>query len=157
AAAVMRWAGYGGLFKDYVKEDRARNLRVLEVNEAGGPSPLLAELPNPAPKSYPQVDMTAPPYRGGLFGPLPPSGTLEHVRLPVRALSECRRVLRPGGACAFTVPLVVDRLTLSREGFPPSYHGSAETRAGDYLVFTEYGADAWKHVIQAGFPECRIV
>jgi SAM-dependent methyltransferase len=157
AAAVLRWAGYGGLFKDFVNEDRARNLRVLEINEAGGLSPFLAGLPNHTLRSYPDVDMTALPYGGDSFDLVVHSDTLEHVRHPVRALSECRRVLRPCGACAFTVPLVVDRMTLSREGLPPSYHGTAETRAGDFLVFTEYGADAWKHVIQAGFPECRIV
>jgi hypothetical protein len=37
---------------------------------------------------------------------------------------------------------------------PPSYHGSEAQPI--YLVHTEYGADAWKHVIRAGFQECRI-
>ena len=83
------------------------------------------------------------------------SDTLEHILHPVRGLSECRRVLRPGGACAFTVPLIVDRLTISRDGMPPSYHGSS-ANPGDCLVHTEYGADAWKHVLLAGFRECRI-
>ena len=83
------------------------------------------------------------------------SDTLEHVQHPVRGLSECRRVLKPHGACAFTVPLIVDRLTISREGLPPSYHGSPDNPA-DCLVHSEFGADAWKHVLLAGFSECRI-
>jgi hypothetical protein len=64
-------------------------------------------------------------------------------------------VLKPGGICAFTIPIIVDRLTLSREGLPSSYHGSSANPA-DCLVHSEYGADAWKHVIQAGFEECRL-
>jgi ubiquinone/menaquinone biosynthesis C-methylase UbiE len=83
------------------------------------------------------------------------SDTLEHVQRPIRGLSECRRVLKPGGFCAFTVPIIVDRLTISREGLPPSYHGSP-SNPGDFLVHTEYGADAWKHVTLAGYRECRI-
>jgi SAM-dependent methyltransferase len=157
AAAIMRWAGYDGLFKHYVKDEKARMLDVLEINEAGGLSPFLTELPNRVLKSYPDIDMTAIPYGDDSFDLVLHSDTLEHVRHPVRALSECRRVLKPGGGCAFTVPMVVDRLTLSREGMPPSYHGAPDTRSGDYRVCTEYGADAWKHVIQAGFPECRVV
>ena len=64
--------------------------------------------------------------------------------------------MRTGGYCAFTVPMVVDRMTASRYNLPPSYHGSRDNPV-DCLVFTEYGADAWKHVVQAGFEECRII
>src|SRR5262249_28097788 len=81
--------------------------------------------------------------------------TLEHVPRPVEALAECRRVLRNGGVCAFTVPQIVGRLSIARAGLPSSYHGSS-ANPSDCLVHTEYGADAWKHVIQAGFDECRI-
>jgi ubiquinone/menaquinone biosynthesis C-methylase UbiE len=84
------------------------------------------------------------------------SDTLEHIPDPVRGLSQCRRVLRRGGYCAFTVPMIVDRLTMARHGLPPSYHGSSSNPA-DCLVHTEYGADAWKHVLLASFAECRIV
>src|SRR5262249_13313909 len=99
--------------------------------------------------------MMALPYEDESFEWVVHSDTLEHVQHPIRALSECRRVLKPGGRCAFTVPIIVDRLTISRAGLPPSYHGSSANPT-DYLVFTEYGADAWKHVLQAGFAECRI-
>jgi hypothetical protein len=53
--------------------------------------------------------------------------------------------------------MIVGRLTISRAGMEPSYHGSADALQPDYVVQTEYGADAWTHVIQAGFSECRIV
>jgi ubiquinone/menaquinone biosynthesis C-methylase UbiE len=96
------------------------------------------------------------PYPDATFDLVLHSDTLEHVEHPVAALSECARVLKTGGYCAFTVPIVVDRLTSSRAGLPASYHGSEEN-PGDCLVHTEYGADAWKHVIQAGFQECRLI
>jgi hypothetical protein len=75
---------------------------------------------------------------------------------PVTGLSECRRVLAENGTCAYTVPIVVGRMSRSRTGLVPSYHGSP-ANPGDYLVHTEYGADAWSHALAAGFGECRIV
>src|SRR5262249_22826277 len=106
-------------------------------------------------RCYPDIDMVSLPYADATFDLVIHSETLEHVKHPVRALSECARVLKPGRYCAFTVPMIVDRLTISRAGLPPSYHGSPDNPA-DCLVHTEYGADAWKHVIQAGFQECRL-
>jgi len=38
-----------------------------------------------------------------------------------------------------------------------SFHGAPGDQKKDYLVHTEYGADAWRDVIEAGFSECRIV
>ena len=100
--------------------------------------------------------MTRLPFEDRSYDLVLHSDTLEHVARPIRALSECRRVLKPGGFCVFTVPLIVDRLTISREGLPPSYHGTPSSNPADFLVHTEYGADAWKHVTLAGFRECRI-
>jgi hypothetical protein len=65
-------------------------------------------------------------------------------------------VLRTGGACAFTVPIIVGRLTRNCADRPPSYHGTVRDGEG-YLVHTEFGADAWRIVFAAGFAECRIV
>ncbi|MDB5300562.1 MAG: uncharacterized protein JWO87_2225, partial [Phycisphaerales bacterium] len=67
------------------------------------------------------------------------------------------RVLKTGGLCVFTVPIVVGRMTISRTGMPPSYHGDPSVDRRAFLVHTEYGCDAWAQVIQAGFAECRIV
>ena len=156
ARAITACFDFPGLLAEFVRDETASRVRVLEINEAGRLTPFLAVMPNYVPARYPEVDMTALPFGDGEFDMVVHSDTLEHVPRPVRGLSECRRVLKPGGFCAFTVPMVVDRLTASREGLPPSYHGSPDNPA-DCLVATEYGADAWKHVVLSGFRECRIV
>jgi SAM-dependent methyltransferase len=154
AGAVMRFANFAGLFRDFVRGPGAA-LRVLEINEACHLTPYLCEIPGHELRRYPDVDMMDLPMPDATYDLVVHSDTLEHVLRPVRGLSECRRVLRPGGACAFTVPMIVGRLTVSREGLSPSYHGNPSNPA-DCRVYTEYGADAWADVIRAGFPECRI-
>jgi len=83
-------------------------------------------------------------------------GVVQYTGDGQRVVDEVRRVLRPGGACAFTVPMIVGRLSRSCAGRAPSYHGTAADGDG-YRVHTEFGADAWRWVIHAGFAECRIV
>jgi ubiquinone/menaquinone biosynthesis C-methylase UbiE len=100
--------------------------------------------------------MMALPFRGRSFDLVIHSDTLEHVPDPIGGLAECGRVLVGGGYCAFTVPMIVDRLTRSRKGMSASYHGSPKNPE-DHLVHTEYGSDAWTHVLLSGFRECRIV
>jgi len=84
------------------------------------------------------------------------SDPLEHLPNPERGLSECRRVLRSNGKCIFTVPIIVDRMTRSRFGLTPSYHGKSGIPADDQMVCTEFGADIWQTVIKAGFCSCEI-
>jgi hypothetical protein len=64
-------------------------------------------------------------------------------------------VLKRGGRVCFTVPVIVGRLTRTRELLPPSYHGTEAGR--EWLVQTEYGADVWRQVIEAGFSSCKLV
>ncbi len=75
---------------------------------------------------------------------------------PVHALTECRRVLKPDGALCFTVPVIVGRMTRNRAGLPKSCHGASTTTADDFIVQTEFGADAWGYVMEAGFSEVQI-
>ncbi len=157
ALAICRCFGHPGTFHQFVRKREYRHLRVLEVNEAGQLTQFLREMPLHTLAKYPEVDMTRMPYRDGSYDLVVHSDTLEHVPQPTAALSECYRVLSPGGYCAFTVPVVVDRMTRSRAGLPPSYHGSSAERARDFMVQTEYGCDAWKHVMAAGFKECRVI
>jgi SAM-dependent methyltransferase len=155
AQAILSFLGFSGTMEQFVKRP-FRQIRVLEINEAGSLSPLLRRLSNHVFGQYPEVDMTAMPYSDRSFDLVVHSDTLEHVPDPMRALEECRRVLKPSGACAYTIPIIVGRLSRSRDGLPKSYHGSQLTDAADWAVRTEYGADAWAQIIRAGFSECRI-
>lgn len=157
ALAICRSHGYGGTLARFVGEKSSRRLRVLEVNEAGGLTQFLSKLPGHCIGRYPQLDMMRMPYPESSYDLVVHSDTLEHVPQPITALAECYRILAPGGYCAFTIPMVVDRMTCSRAGLPPSYHDTAEQRAADFAVQTEYGCDAWKHLVLAGFRECRLV
>jgi SAM-dependent methyltransferase len=141
---------------DFVGSAQAAGLKLLELNEAGTLSPHLRRLPGHVFGAYPEVDMHALPYPDGIFDLVVHSDTLEHVENPVHALAECARVLKPGGAICYTVPVIVGRLSRSRAGLPKSYHGNpAETR-DDFLVHTEFGADFWTLPLQAGLARVTI-
>jgi SAM-dependent methyltransferase len=158
ATALLRHCGgaAGTTFAELSQSHAAQRLRVLEINQAGGVSPFLAKWPEHELVQYPDVDMQRLPHADGAFDLVVHSDTLEHVPDPLQGLAECRRVLRNAGACVFTVPIVVGRLTRSRAGLSPSYHGDPSTGDG-YLVHTEFGADAWAWPIAAGFADCRIL
>lgn len=155
AAAITRAAGAPGSLEEFCASSPA--LRVLEINTAGLLTQFLARLPGHRLVEYPAFDMMDLAITSGSFDMVVHSDSLEHVPDPVKGLAECRRVLREGGHCIFTVPLVVGRLTRSREGLPPSHHGQASTATDDQLVRTEFGADAWQYVLRAGFTSCEIV
>lgn len=157
ALAICRCYGYADTLARFVKERSNKGLRVLEVNEAGHLTQFLCKLPKHRIGRYPELDMMRMTFADGAFDLVVHSDTLEHVPHPITALSECRRVLTPGGFCTFTVPTIVDRLTVGRAGLPPSYHGSPGQYADDLTVHTEYGCDAWKHLVLAGFHECRLI
>ncbi|MEG4325011.1 class I SAM-dependent methyltransferase [Microcoleus sp. herbarium5] len=142
--------------KYFVKLPRIQKLKILEINEAGSLTQYLREHPNHTLAFYPEVDLMCLNFPDLSYDLLIHSDTLEHIQNPIQALSECRRVLKPGGFCCFTIPIVVDRLTISREGLPPSFHGNSGSKNPDLLVHTEYGSDAWQQVMLAGFDECRI-
>lgn len=154
--ALLRHLGATGTVEAFVRSPAARDLRVLEINEAGGVSAFLARLPGRVFAEFPRVDMQALPHADASFDVVVHSDTLEHVPDPLRGLRECARVLRAGGACIFTVPMIVGRLTRSRTGLPASYHGTPADGDG-YLVQTEFGADAWRWPLAAGFADCRVV
>jgi len=157
AVAICRCYGFSGTLLHFVEKRAHKGLRVLEINEAGGLTQFLSRLPKHYVGRYPELDMTSMQFAAGEFDLVVHSDTLEHVPDPVKGLTECLRVLARGGYCAFTIPLIVDRITSSRAGLAPSYHGTVNERGTDLAVQTEYGCDAWKHVILAGFRECRLV
>ena len=131
-------------------------LRLLEVNEAHVVGSLLRRLPGHVAADYPEVDVEALPFDDRSFRLVVHSDTLEHVPHPLTALRECFRVLRPGGSMVFTVPIRPALATVNREGLPPVYHGDSKPPFRS-LVHTDFGADLWTKVLEAGFTELTIV
>ena len=131
--------------------------RILELNEAGTLHPVLGLASGLTYGAYPEVDMQALPYPDESFDVVIHSDTLEHVPQPVRALAECRRVLKRGGVLCYTVPTIVGRLSRRRDGLPRSFHGAPRDGRDDHLVISEYGADMWTEAIRAGFGSVEIV
>lgn len=134
-----------------------RELRVLELNKAGTLHPWLSKISGHVFGAYPDVDMHALPFPASTFDIVVHSDTLEHVPNPIHALAECRRVLKPGGALCYTVPIVVGRMTADCTGVRPTYHGAPNTTPEDYRVVTEFGADAWTLPMKAGFSRVEMV
>jgi len=157
AASLLNYFQSTDTFSQFVESnDIAKSLLLLEINEAGQLTQFLEKLPHYVLGAYPDIDMQSILYPENSFDVVVHSDTLEHIPDPVKGLAECQRVLRPGGICAFTVPVVVDRLTRSTKGRKPSYHGGGGSSAEDFRVHTEFGADVWKMVIDAGFSEYRL-
>ncbi len=156
ADAIRSSVGTDLTLQAFVGASLGNQLSILEINEAGNLSPLLQKLPGHRLAVYPEVDIHALPQPEGQFDFVIHSDTLEHVAHPIRALAECRRVLKPGGWLCFTVPTVVGRLTRSRAGLRKSFHGNPEISSDEFIVHTEFGADMWSSVLQAGFSSVTI-
>jgi SAM-dependent methyltransferase len=157
ARAIMRFRDFGGQLADFVEDPRQSALRVLEINEAGTLHPLLRKLPQHQFVSYPAFDMMDSTLPSKSFDLVVHSDTLEHVTDPLAGLRECRRLIDDHGAAIFTVPTVIARLSRSRVGWPPSYHGEAGSLDPGMRVHTEFGADVWTFVARAGFGSCELL
>jgi SAM-dependent methyltransferase len=137
---------------------RIRELRIAEINSAGNLHKFLARIPNLKYSEFSNKvseatseDLTRLSYTDSSFDLIITSDTLEHVPDVDLALSEIRRVLKPGGLHIFTVPIIMDRpLTRRRASLshgkliyhlPPSYHGEGGEQPEDFLVINEFGAD----------------
>lgn len=157
AAAVTATFGFKGSLENFFRTDAAiRKLVVLEINAAGSLSRFLRLLPKHVQHSFPEIDMQRMNFETGSIDLIIHSDTLEHVRDSRAALQECHRVLKPGGHLFYTIPVIVGRLTRTRAGLEPSYHGGPDTRRDDYVVQTEYGADFWCEIFEAGFRDARL-
>jgi SAM-dependent methyltransferase len=156
AGAVLSRYQFKGTLRDFVKSDFAQTLKVLEINEAGGLTPTLSQLPGHLIVNYPEYDMTKLPFDRDSFDLVLHSDTLEHVVDPIAGLAECKAILNESGACIYTVPIIVGRLSRSRKELKASFHGSNQNNDLDQLVHTEFGADAWQWPIFAGFKTTTI-
>jgi SAM-dependent methyltransferase len=78
------------------------------------------------------------------------SDIFEHIRRPFVAFGEVNRILKPGGAHIFTVPMLLPlpartRVRVDTRGdedvhlHPPHYHGDG--KGGESLVYNDFGED----------------
>jgi len=160
AKAVMKELNFGNdiIFDDWIEEANKRNYEVAEINSCGRLHAHLVKIPNLQFSEYhsddnadigdiPNENILNLSYRDNSFDLVLHSETLEHVADYKKALSECTRILKPGGVCIYTVPIINGRNTkkcieIDKEGAlfylkPPSYHGLSD----DFLVFWEFGDD----------------
>ena len=155
ATAICHQLGYRGTLEGLIASNPHQFL--LEINEAGTLHSHLAKFPRYVFGGYPECDLLALPFDTDTFDLVVHSDTLEHVSDPARALGELRRVLLPGGATVFTVPIIIGRMTRSRTGLPGSFHGAPGEEDQEMMVHTEFGADVWCSVLEAGFSTCKLV
>lgn len=156
AKAMLLSFGRSCKFPDFVEGPLLFEKNILEINKAGNLHPYLARHPRHVLVEFPQFDMMQMALPSESFDIIIHSDTLEHVPDPIQGLTECLRLLRPGGKCFFTVPVLVGRATRSRAGLPDSYHGTPGTNSCDYKVHTEFGHDCWRKAFEAGFCSAKI-
>jgi SAM-dependent methyltransferase len=154
SASILREFQFSGTLEQFCES--FNEIKILEINTAGNLTIFFNKLSSHRLIEYPQFDMLNLDIESESFDLVVHSDTLEHVSNPERALSECRRILRSNGKCIFTVPIIIGRMTRSRTGLTPSYHGQSGIPADDQMVCTEFGANAWQTVLKAGFRSCEI-
>lgn len=156
AAAILRVFKCSGNFIHFVGTDAAKKIKILEINESGGLTSFLNNLPCHQLVKFPEYNMINLDLNSEAFDLVLHSDTLEHISDPVAGLSECYRVLAKTGRCIFTIPIIPSRLSRPRAGLKNSYHGTISQKNVDYIVHTEFGADMWKFAIEAGFSSISI-
>lgn len=154
--AIRSAVGFSPSICEAVATGALDKLRILDCNGAQGLSTALAPLPHYVRADYPKYDMQKLPFEDRSFDLVIHSDTLEHIERPVLALEECRRVIALEGHLCFTVPVIHGRMTRSRVGLQPSYHGAPGTDLSDFLVQSEFGADVWTFLHRAGFDSVAI-
>ncbi|NNE74652.1 MAG: class I SAM-dependent methyltransferase [Acidimicrobiales bacterium] len=109
------------------------------------------------PKRRSYQDLQALGFAPASFDWIFSSHVMEHVPDPDRAFAEAHRVLRPGGALVFSVPMVPSGDTVVRgevsdgavvHHLDPKYHRSPQGRS---LVFNDFGEDVADRLHEHGF------
>jgi SAM-dependent methyltransferase len=155
-------------FAELVKERRFRSLRIYEPGELGPFRRYLRRLPGYEVSIYSpgaprgevrdavrNEDLMALTYRSCSFDLVITSDVFEHVRRPYEGFAEIHRVLRPGGAHVFTVPVrwpmrarTTERVdTTGVENvhlLEPRYHRG-------HLVYNDFGRDMLDRLDEIGF------
>jgi SAM-dependent methyltransferase len=111
-------------------------------------------------------DVMALSYADDSFDLCTSTEVFEHVPDDALGFREIRRVLKPGGCFAFTVPMSDDSATVTRavagEGaivhlLPPEYHGDRIRGRHGVLCYRTYGTDIVDRLMSAGFDSARLV
>jgi SAM-dependent methyltransferase len=151
--------------REAIAQGATKQLDIAEINSCGVLHDILRAIPDLAYSEYgstnpevPDEDLQQLSYADERYDMVLTSDTLEHVPNPSKALREIWRVLKPGGAHIFTVPLRMDKRTKQRAYIDDkgklqhtaeaSFHGSGEP---DYLVQNEFGADFITELEAIGF------
>lgn len=121
------------------------------MKRGGGISPTLAGFSGHRLVRYPDYDMMNLTFPDNTFDTVVHSDTLEHIPDSIKALAECGRVLKLGGVCIFTVPIIVGWKSRFRVGMATSHHGSENDTSGDLIVHYEFDTDFWEFAARAGF------
>lgn len=157
ADCIMKNYSFKGSFNQFCFSTSGIKLKLLEINTAGGLHSYLRNFRQYTYAEYPDVDIQKLPYKNNSFDLIVHSDTLEHVEDSLTALKECFRTLKESGSLFYTVPIVYGRMTRKRDLLSNSYHGSQEeTQGEDYKVWTEYGADFWVELFNAGFKKISL-
>lgn len=150
----------------WIRWAKTQNLTIAEINYCADLHPWLSKVPGTTLSQHAETTLRAKlanwlkgiksedimnlSYANDSFDLVLHTEVIEHVTNYQQALSECRRVLKPGGICLFTVPILMDRKKTLRKAFlthpseevihlaQPSYHG--QQKEGN-LVFWEFGRD----------------
>ncbi len=157
AHSIMQYFSLKGNFQQINYSRLSREKKILEINEAGNIHSILNHFKKYIFAEYPDIDIQKLLYKDETFDIVVHSDTLEHIYDSTQALRECYRVLKNDGVLFYTIPIVTNRLTKRRDGLSKSFHGSQDEDQGDdYIVWTEYGANFWVEIIDAGFTEITL-
>lgn len=166
-------------FSEWVQLANKKKLRVAEINACGKLHRYLTRIDGLAYSEYPserllprlyymlknvrKEDITNLSYRSNSFDLVVHTEVFEHIDAVEKAITECRRILKPHGVCLFTIPYMPDRKTIKRavrdpitgaivHKMPPSFHGLDQR--SDNLVWWEFGGDfARKYTCQIVFSD----
>jgi SAM-dependent methyltransferase len=144
------------------------NISIAEINSCGAMHKWISKFGNVSFSEYNSIDkntrhedILSLTYSSGLFDIVLHSDTLEHVPDVDRALTEIWRILKPGGASIFSIPIVRDgRPSIARVALQngelyhyklPSYHGGSYQTTRQYLVCYEFGEDFISRLKSHGF------
>lgn len=173
AAILTHFADGRDVFLDrFVRSDACQRLSVLEVAKRSPFVRRLQRLPSYT-QCYPDGAAAAGGEEAGVvcqdlerltfhdrsFDLIVSSDVMKHVPDPRRAIAEISRVLKPGGAHIFSIPLrwpiepsSTVRARLGEDGIEhlhePVYHRSGSDEPS--LVFTDFGADLLEWHREAG-------